>query len=513
MFEFLLGNELLSSLVAFGLVLIPAVIVHEIGHFLAAKMVGITVLEFGIGYPPRLFRMFRWRETEFTFNLIPLGGFVRPLGEDMIRTLDAEQTEKEREALLKRMAEESNDVLPESPEPGDREMLAARGFTKLKTVNEAPPLARIFFMAAGALANLIAALVLFVVIGLIGIDQVVGTGFVLTDVRPNSILAEAGLRVGDAIESVDGEFVINSEALLAALEERRDQNVTLGVLRPVNDTSAPEELTVVIPADALSGELGVATYGLQVGDIQQESPAEAAGLRPGDTIVALNGESLETTEAPFELLQSINSANAGREITITIVRDGELQTLPITPRENPAPGQGYLGAGVETQLTSQALGVSYVQFGVIDSQPLPFGDAVSYGFNQLSTVLNAIVSLPGRLLSGDAAPGEDRFISIVGISQVGALFLQRSVESGSPFEILNFIALVNIALGLTNLLPLPPLDGGRILFIIIEMFRGKPMSQRREEAIMIIGMVFLLALGVVVILQDIASPIRDLIAR
>lgn len=176
MFEFLLGNELLSSLIAFGLVLIPAVIVHELGHFFAAKLVGITVLEFGIGYPPRLFRMFRWRETEFTFNLIPLGGFVRPLGEDMIRTLDAEQTEKERQALLQRMAEESNDVLPEAPDLGEREMLAARGFNKLKTVNEAPPLARIFFMAAGALANLIAALVLFVVIGLIGIDQIVGTG-------------------------------------------------------------------------------------------------------------------------------------------------------------------------------------------------------------------------------------------------------------------------------------------------------------------------------------------------
>jgi regulator of sigma E protease len=513
MFEFLLGNELLSSLIAFGLVLIPAVIVHEIGHFVAAKMVGITILEFGIGYPPRLFRMFRWRETEFTFNLIPLGGFVRPLGEDMIRTLDAEQTEKERAALLARMAEESNDVLPESPDVDDRKALAARGFTKLKTVNEAPPLSRIFFMAAGALANMIAALVLFVVIGLIGINQVVGTGFATTDVRPDSVLAQAGLQVGDAIQSVDGEYVVDSASLLAALEGRRDQEITLGILRPVNEATATEELTLTIPANALNDDLGVTTFGLQVGDIQEGSPAEIAGLQPGDTIVELNGESLETTAVPFELLQSINTANAGREITITFVRDGERQTVPITPRENPAPGQGYLGAGVETQLTSQSLGASYVQFGIVASQPLSLGDAVSYGFNQLSTVLNAIVSLPGRLLSGDAAPGEDRFISIVGISQVGALFLQRSVESGSPFEILNFIALVNIALGLTNLLPLPPLDGGRILFIIIEMFRGKPMSQRREEAIMIIGMIFLLALGVVVILQDIANPIRDLIAR
>ena len=82
MLDFLIGNDALSAIVAFGLVLIPAVFIHELGHFLAAKAVGIAILEFGIGFPPRLAKLFRWGETDFTLNWLPLGGFVRPKGEN-----------------------------------------------------------------------------------------------------------------------------------------------------------------------------------------------------------------------------------------------------------------------------------------------------------------------------------------------------------------------------------------------------------------------------------------------
>lgn len=513
MFDFLIGNDLLSSLVAFGLVLIPAVIVHEFGHFLAARWVGITILEFGIGYPPKLLKLFRWRETEFTLNLIPLGGFVRPLGEDMIRTLSAEQTEKEREALQKRLAGESAESVSEIEEIDERQVLRQRGFTRLKTVNEARPLGRIFFMAAGAVANILAALVLFVVIGLIGVQQVVGAGFLITDVRPDSILAEAGLLRGDVIELVNDQRVADTDAFLTALESAADQDIVLGVLRfPETDLDS-QKLQLTLSADTVDGEVLSTTFGLLVNDVQVGSPAEASGILPGDSIVGLNGESLENTSTPFDILQAINSANAGKPITIDIVRNGERLTLPITPRAAPAPGQGYLGAGVETQTTSAALNASFVVLGMRDVESLPLGEAISYGFNQLRAVFDAILGLPARLLSGNAAPGENRVISIVGISQIGGTFLQSSIESGNPDQILNFIALVNIALGLTNLLPLPPLDGGRILFILIEMLRGKPLSQRREEAIMIAGMMFLLALGVVVIVQDLRDPITNMLAR
>lgn len=507
--DMLIGNDLIASLIAFGLVLIPAVIVHEFGHFIAAKMVGITILEFGIGYPPRLFKFGRWRETEFTFNIIPIGGFVRPLGEDMIKTLNAEETEKEREALQQRLAEEMQYAAEE------RADLRARGFTKLQTVNETAPLKRIWFMVAGAVFNIVAALILFIIIGLIGVDQTVGAGFIITDVRPDSLLADAGVRPGDVIETVNGAYVPNTDALLAEIAASDSgEEVLLGLLRFSGpEDTAPESLTVVLPAESITSAVKMTSFGLLVGEILEDSPAATAGLQVGDMVVGLNGVSLEQTQEPFDLLRGINEENAGREIMIDIVRDGERLSLPITPRVNPAPGQGYLGFGFETLTTAPGLGTSFVVSGIRDVQPLPFGEALSYGVGQFRTVVEAIAALPGRLLSGSASPEESRVISIVGISQVGGMLLQRSTESGNPFDILNFIALVNIALGLTNLLPLPPLDGGRILFTVIEMLRGKPLSQRREEAIMIAGMVFLLALGVVVILQDIADPITNMLAR
>jgi regulator of sigma E protease len=99
MLDFLLNNDFLSALVAFALVLIPAVLIHELGHFLAAKAVGIAILEFGIGFPPRVAKLFRWGETDFTLNWLPLGGFVRPLGEDMVKPISHEAVERERRRL------------------------------------------------------------------------------------------------------------------------------------------------------------------------------------------------------------------------------------------------------------------------------------------------------------------------------------------------------------------------------------------------------------------------------
>src|SRR5215813_8664395 len=109
----LLGNDALSAIVAFILVLIPAVLIHELGHFLAAKSAGITVLEFGIGMPPRMVKLFTLGGTDYTLNWLPLGGFVRPLGEDVVRQLGDDAVQEDRAEAIK------------------------RGVTKTKSVNEA----------------------------------------------------------------------------------------------------------------------------------------------------------------------------------------------------------------------------------------------------------------------------------------------------------------------------------------------------------------------------------------
>lgn len=494
MFDFLLKSDLLSSLVAFGLVLIPAVIVHEFGHLLAAKAVGITILEFGIGYPPKIARLFRWRETDFTLNLIPLGGFVRPLGEDMIKTLSEAETEAARAELA-------------ALEPG-------RMPAKIRTVNEAKPLSRIVFMAAGAIANVLAALLVFVVIGLIGVDQPIGEAYVVGNVTSESPLYAIAGGQEFVIETVNGAPYQSLDDLLTAVESET-QPVVLGVLlRPVDDGPFERREIELTFSPEQRAALRDFRSRLVIESIQLNSPAYMAGLQLRDAIIGIGGVDLQTSSDPFRILQEINEESAGSAVPLIVVRGDAEVTLEVTPRINPAPGQGYLGAGVTVDVFSTGLGASLYSAGPLTkSVPLALPEAIAYGVSEIRNVLDAILGLPARLLSGTAAPEEGRVISILGISQIGGSFLQDSIETGSPTRILSFVALVNIALGLTNLLPLPPLDGGRILFIVIEILRGKPLSQRREEAIMIIGMLFLLAIGIVVIVQDIRDPILNLLPR
>jgi regulator of sigma E protease len=126
-------------------------------------------------------------------------------------------------------------------------------------------------------------------------------------------------------------------------------------------------------------------------------------------------------------------------------------------------------------------------------------------------VLNTIFSLPAQIING-SANGEDlRFASIVGISQVGGLFLQESIQRSQPTIIIEYIALISLVLGLTNLLPIPALDGGRILFVLIEVLRGRPIAPEREGMVHLVGLALLLSLMVVVMVNDVINPLTDIL--
>src|SRR5690606_30013344 len=140
MLDFLVDNDALSAIVAFGLVLIPAIIIHELGHFLAAKAVGITILEFGIGFPPRMAKLFTRGATEYTLNWLPIGGFVRPLGEDFVSTASREQVEKDRQELKERLSKglplDEKPYERVDPLQNERAALKARGVENVMSVNE-----------------------------------------------------------------------------------------------------------------------------------------------------------------------------------------------------------------------------------------------------------------------------------------------------------------------------------------------------------------------------------------
>jgi regulator of sigma E protease len=460
------------------LVLIPAVLIHELGHFLAAKAVGITILEFGIGLPPRMVKLFSYRGTDYTLNWLPLGGFVRPLGEDMVRQMGEEALEE------------------------DRSVAHARGIAKAVSVNEAKPLARIIFMAAGAFANFVMAFLIFVIIALIGIPEVVGGRVNVIYVDPGSALGEAGLQTNDVIEDVNGEKFTNMNDFLSRLYASEGEPVTLSVRRI--DVEAPFTLTA---APDLGGDPATAAHPA-VGGVAENSPASRAGLQAGDLVTAFDGEPVTT----YQQLQALTSEHVGERVTLTLWREGEELDVSLTPRANPPQGQGAMGILINPAMIAPDAGLVMAdgQEQRITS-PQPLGAAIQYSFNRISTVMNTIASIPGEIIRGTAQPETLRLTSPLGISQAGGLFLQESIEQDRPTIILEFIALISLALGLTNLLPIPALDGGRIVFVLLEVVRGRPIAPEREGMVHLVGLALLLSLMVVVLLNDIANPLTDLL--
>lgn len=492
MLELLLNNTLLLSIVAFILILIPAVIIHELGHFFAAKWAGINVLEFGFGFPPRMLRLFTWGETEFTLNWLPIGGFVRPFGEDMIAPI-AEDDYDDEEL-------DAHGKPKKSVYRTEREELLARGVPehKLMTVNQAKALPRIIFMAAGAGANVISALIVFIISALLGVPQEVGARVQIANIPTGSIFDRSEVALGDAVERVNGELFNSSTTFFTSLQSLAGTDVTLSMRRLADDTAY--EITVTPQVNEWRGLVLITT-------LVEESPGAEAGLLPGDLITAVNGIVLSSTD-PIGDVQRASEEFAGRSMTLSIVRNGDVLDILLNPRENPPQGQGRIGIGIFPQFGTND-GVVYQNTNPqVEFVPQPINVAVPYAFNRLWDVLKLIASVPSRIIDGTISPEQARPVSVIGISQIGGEFLKRSILDGTPSLILDFFALISIFLGITNLLPIPALDGGRIVFVLIEILRGgKKIPLQIEATIHMVGFGLLLILGVLLIIFDIFNPL------
>ena len=475
----MLENNPLVVIIAFIVVLTPLILIHELGHFLAAKAVGITILEFGLGFPPKVKKLFTWRETEFTLNWIPLGGFVRPLGEDVIRPLSEENLEQDRQEFLRRQ-ESTN-----------------KSGTNAKSVNEASPFARILFMAAGAFANFLLAFVLFVVVALLGIQDVVGSSLQVVNITPDSALAQAGVQQNDIITDVNGQKFATVDELFSKLSDTSNGENRLRILRG-NDQQV--DVTVTLPTQSTDSVAFT-----QIRDISPDSPASDAGIQANDLVVAFNNVAIDSVE---DFRTKIRE-NLGQEVLITLERDGSQFDVRLTPRVDPPQGQGAVGVVVGEMLTNTGLGLNFVPLPQIDYVPQSFGNALRYGYENVVAVISSVVELPSRLMSGAISAEEARPVSVLGISQIGAVFIEQSISQQRITPILLFIATISVGLGFFNLLPIPALDGGRILFVLIEIVRGKPISPEREGLVHLIGLALLLSLSVLVLLNDVINPVTN----
>lgn len=490
------ASDILLAIAAFVIVLFPAIIIHELGHFLAAKMVGINVLEFGIGFPPRIGRLFTWRETEFTINLLPIGGFVRPLGEDMIGPASEDKVKRDRADLEERRSASTLAAL-------ERELLRLRGVRdhEMMSVNEAPALGRIFFMAAGALANFATALVLFIVAALIGLSMPVGGLSQIAAIPANSMFDGTGARVGDAIERIDGERFADFAAFHDILAAYSGEQVSFSLLRQ----ETKESFVVTVKPDFASRAGAVQVLGVLEG-----SPAAQAGMLPGDLVTQINHISIPSSGDPAHTLKEAAREAEGEQLPLTIYREGddgngEFLRLVVTPRADPPEGEGRLGIAIRSQI-GLGEGTRFANAGYIhESVPQGIADAISYGLRTTGETFKVIASIPGRLLDGSLSGKDARPISIIGISKIGGEFLQRSLYEG-PGLMLHFVALISIFLGISNLLPIPALDGGRIVFVLVEMLRGRPVDPRIEARVHQVGIVLLLILGSLVMIYDLINP-------
>ncbi|MFQ3536945.1 MAG: RIP metalloprotease RseP [Aggregatilineales bacterium] len=462
--------DFLLAVLSFVIVLTPLILIHEWGHFIACRLTGVTVLEFGLGFPPRAAKLFERNGTEFTLNWLPLGGFVRPLGEDFVRPVGEEATERERQAYRKYQEE-----------------LAALGkkVPKLKSVAEATPLQRLFFLAAGSGMNVVAALVLLIIAATISLPPVALAA------APNSPAAVGGVQAGDVITAVNGVPVSSSAQIEAQIEAQRDQPITLTVQRGGE--------TLQITLGEQTGRFP--NQAVLITSVTRNMPADGI-FQPNDVILSVDGRVMSTQS----LVEYVRQ-RGGETVTFVVQRGSERLTLEVVPRRNVAAGEPAVGIGLRPLEFNLLTGLALEDRA--EGKPLP--EAVLAGIQRTGFILEQLIRFPIDLIRGALTIEEARPVSVVGISQLGGQVVSASVEDGSPLRLINFAALISLALGFTNLLPIPGLDGGRILFVLIEIVRGKPMAPEREGVIHMLGLMFILGLFMLLVVNDIVNPIGQVI--
>lgn len=524
-----------SSGLSLGLLIIPIlaflIVIHELGHFWAARRVGVTVEEFGIGIPPRA-RGWRRKGVLWSINWIPFGGFVRVKGED------------------------------------GADMSAG-------SMNAKGPLQRAFFLVAGSTMNFLAAIVLSIlIVAFQGVPET-GTTAYVADVEANSPAARAGWLPGDAIVTVDGQAISDGSDLHDTITENAGSPVGVTVRR--GDTQVETTVTPRKNPPRGQGATGISIVEgqrsiLRITDVAPGSLAATAGWRPGDEIVAINGVRIETGA-----LSSILFSNSiGKTIGVTLERNGQIveTTLAVPPQDvfitevatdSPASdallyandqvisingqpvedAEGFLDtleavAGTtvpievlrdgrtipaklavptlgEEQTALEAIGINARAESPYDSigadgvyarvyNNVPLAEIVPEGWSQFWAITSGTFAGLEQMLTEGV--DRDNLVGPVGMGQMTSELLSQSATP--PWVTLAIITVViSIGLGVLNLMPFPALDGGRLLFVLIEMLRGgRRISPEKEGLVHLAGMVVLLALMFYVAFGDI-SRLRE----
>lgn len=436
---------LFSAVVLLGIL----IFVHELGHFIFAKLMNVKVLKFSLGFGPKVLGK-KHGDTEYMISAVPLGGYVKMLGED------------------------------QGDEVGDEERQRAYNFQ--------PVWKRFLIVVSGPVFNIVFAAFIFILLFVSGVPVTYPD---IGRVDENSSASKAGLMMGDRVLAVDGKEIKSWNDIEAAVDAIPGK----GLLFRINRRGEIIELRVfpekkaeanIFGEDKEVWDIGIRPlFKPEIGEVVKGSPADKAGLKKGDAAVEIEGVTIQTW---YDMTDIIHK-NPDRPLRFKVKRGGELMDLTITPGRSSFKISGNGGKKEIGLIGVKPAGNDFIRrYG-------PAG-AVSLGlrmtWNWVSLTFVSIVKLIQQVIPAATIGGPIQIFQMAG---------EQAAHGAMSFFM--FMAVISINLGVLNLLPIPILDGGHILFLGIEAVRRKPVTERVMMISQRVGLMIILAVMVLAFYNDI----------
>lgn len=439
-------STLPGMILAFIAAISVLVAVHEFGHFWVARKLGVKVLRFSIGFGNPLWRThFGKDNTEFVVAALPLGGYVKMLDE---REAPVEESERPR------------------------------------AFNNRPLWVRSAVILAGPLFNFLFAIFAF---WLMFVSGVPGMKPVIGEVEPGSIAAQAGFREGDEMLTVDGRKTATwDDATLFLLDAALARRHSLVEVRTEDDRLQGRDIDFSSVPDALAKGGLLKNIGLSIWRprvpavidlVLPDKPAELAGMQPGDRVIEVDGEPIEFWHEWVTYVRT----HPGQALSVRVLRKGQPVDLKLTPETVEEAGKvvGKIGASVQIPANLRNDLRVTVRYGMVDA----VGRSVAKTWETSALTLRTLWGMLAGRASVENISGPLSIAQYAGYS-----------ASAGLASFLKFLAIVSVSLGILNLLPVPILDGGHLLYNIIEWVQGKPLSESAQQVGQQLGIVLLLLL-------------------
>ena len=438
-------------IVVFVLVLGAMVVIHEFGHFIVAKYFGIRVDVFSVGFGKRLWG-FKKGDTDYRLSLVPLGGYVKMAGEN----LDEQRTGEPYEFMSK------------------------------------PKWQRFCVAIAGPVMNILTALAIPAGMAMVHheVPAYLDKPALVRAVEPGSPAEKAGIQPADLIVKADGRTDPKWRDLEDTIAVNPDQDLQLTIKRD----GETKQITLRVGSHALDQEkigfsgLKANDERITVVDVSPGEPAEIAGLKPSDNIIAVNGTPVEQSEYGQIAIISAIRKSADTPLTLTVKRGDATVDIQATPRIN----EGDLRLGFKQTITGREM---------VNQRLSPLA-ALRYSVDENIRIIQLTKTALAQVFVGKRS-ARDTLTGPVGIAQI----VGQAAQEGSG-QVLRLTALLSLNLGIFNLLPIPVLDGGLIFMLLLEAvlgFFGLPLSLRIKERMMQVGLVMLMLLMGFVIFNDISK--------